>query len=138
MKAFAFGFGLNEEALTFSRLLLAAVAAAVLDAAAVAGGLDPDPDTGIGLAVVDPVADAAGVVLVGERDLPLNGGIAWMNIVALGFDGAVFTAGSDEFVGFEAAATFCVVTEAAKLVVAVLVGASGRRLKSVFILDGGT
>jgi len=61
-----------------------------------------------------------------------------MNILAVGFDGAVFTTGSDEFVGLEEAATFCVVAEAPRLFVAVLAGASGRRLKSAFILDGGT
>jgi hypothetical protein len=61
-----------------------------------------------------------------------------MNILVAGFDGAVFTAVSDKFVGLEDGTTFCVVTEAARLVVAVFVGASGRRLKSVFILDGRT
>lgn len=66
-----FGFGLNEEALTFSRLLLAAVAAAVLEEAVA------EPDTGVVGAFVetDPVADAVGIAPGGERDLPLNGGM---------------------------------------------------------------
>jgi hypothetical protein len=112
------------------------VAAAVVEPTAVAGELELEVGVAEAVVVVDPLAGEAPDC--GREDLPLNGGIAWMNILAVGFDGAVFTAGSDEFVGFEGAATFCVVTEATRLFVAVLVGASGRRLKSVLILDGGT
>ena len=106
--------------------------------AVVAGVLEPDAGTTVELVVVDPLLGAAGVAPGGERVLPLNGGIGWMNIVLVGFEGTVFTAGSEEFVGFEETATFCVVTEAVRLLVAVFVGASGRRLKSLLILDGGT
>lgn len=45
--------------------------------------------------------------------------------LAAGFDGAALTAVSDKFVGLEGGATFCIITDAARLVVAVFVGASG-------------
>lgn len=120
-------------------LLAAAAAAAVVVEAAVAGVLEPDAGAAAEFAVVDPVIGATGVAPGGERVLPLNGGIAWMNILLVGFEGTVFTAGSEEFEGFELeTATFCVVTEAVRLPVPVFVGASRRRPKSLLILDGGT
>jgi hypothetical protein len=120
--------------LTFSLLLLAAVAAA-----AFADEVEPDASVAGVFAVADPLAVVVDVPPDGWRALPLNGGIDWMNIaVVFGFEGAVLTAVSDKLVGFEEAATFCVVVEAPTLFVDVLAGASGRRFKpSGFILDGG-
>jgi hypothetical protein len=107
-------------------------------AAAFADELEPDAGAAGVFAVADPLAGMADDPPDGWRLLPLNGGIAWMNIVLVfGFEGAVLTAGSDEFVGFVEAATFWVVVEAPTLFADVLAGASGRRFTSAFILDGG-